>query len=252
MTDARLPERWIMDRRVLLTSAEAWRLYTFALMYAVTNRTDGAILPTDLPLIPAVDTGCADELVKLGLWEQRPGRWQITDFPITQTSRDELDQLERIRAADREKKRRQRLSPGQSLGQSPGTAQAGRQARQAGRKSSKTEGQELYPAGDSWPADHEVGGSGLTAPLPSPNPGDDNGPRQRAGRDQHTPAAVHLQSPAARGNARGPGGRPPLPAAKRQAILTLHATGGLNLTEIAQRAGVAKSTAHKVIHEAAS
>ena len=93
--------------------------------------------------------------------------------------------------------------------------------------------------------------AGLT-PLPSPNPGDDNGPGQRAGRDQHILAAVHLQSPAARGNARGPGGRPPLPAAKRQAILTLHATGGLNLTEIAQRAGVAKSTAHKVIHEAAS
>jgi hypothetical protein len=132
MTDARLPERWITDRRVLLASPQAWRLYTLSLMYSVANRSDGLLLPDDLQLIPTVDPDCAAELVKLGLWERCRGGWRVADFAATQSSRDELDQLERIRAADREKKRRQRLtpSPGPSPGQSPGTAQAGRQERQ--------------------------------------------------------------------------------------------------------------------------
>src|ERR1035437_5620079 len=81
-----------MDRRVLLTSPGAWRLYTFALLYAVTNRSDGLILAADLPLIPAVDPQCSAELVDRGLWERRRGGWLIVDFKVTQPSRDELDQ----------------------------------------------------------------------------------------------------------------------------------------------------------------
>src|SRR5262249_44768615 len=119
----------------LLASPPAWRLYTFALMYSVANRSDGRVLPDDLQLMPAVDPDCAAELVKLGLWERCRDGWRVADFASTQSSRDELDQLERIRAAERDKKRRQRLkeSTGQSTGQSPGTAQAGRQAGQAGK-----------------------------------------------------------------------------------------------------------------------
>lgn len=127
MTDVRLPERWITDRRVLLTTPPVWRLYTFALMYSVANRSDGVILPDDLQMMPTISADCAAELVKLGLWERRRDGWRITDFTATQSSRDELDQLERIRAAERDKKRRQRLNP------SPGRSPRDSTGRQAGR-----------------------------------------------------------------------------------------------------------------------
>ncbi len=185
MTDARLPERWIMDRRVLLTSPQAWRLYTFGLMYAVTNRSDGLLAADDLALIPAVDPKYAAELMQLGLWEDfGQGAILITDFKSSQSSRDELDQLERIRAADREKKRRKRLSPGQSPGPSPGTAQAGRLGRQERPGSPKTEGQGLSPAGANRPVSEAGGTDPDSAAIPE-NRRDHDGPEPVVHDDQH-------------------------------------------------------------------
>ena len=146
MTDARLPERWLTDRRLRLLSDQAHRFFITALLWCVANRTDGVFWDEDLALMPgAVVPGTvpaggsrdwAEECVKRDLVTRAGDRWVITDFEATQSTRDELDQLERIRAADRDKKRRQRLkevSTGPSPGQSPGTAQAGRKAgRQEG------------------------------------------------------------------------------------------------------------------------
>jgi hypothetical protein len=192
VTDARLPERWIMDRRVLLASPEAWRLYTFALMYAVANRSDGRILAGDLALIPTIDPDRAAELVKLGLWECADDGWQITDFRATQSSRDQLDQLQEIRDHAAARKRAQRAravreraareSRDASRDSPQGQHRKDRQDRKE-RKRAKTEGQKLSAS-------------------PSRNPLDTDASEHSTSDVQHIPAVVHHQSPATEGNAR--------------------------------------------------
>lgn len=151
MTDARFPERYLSDRRVLRLDAEEFRAWTLATLWSVSNRTDGQIDVRDVDLIPALDVGIAEVLVDAGLWANTSSGWSIVDFAQTQTSRHELEVLENARRRDREKKARQRgakgaeapafsdvpgdspggSSPGTSRGRVPGegTGQAGRTGR---------------------------------------------------------------------------------------------------------------------------
>lgn len=108
MTDARFPERWLNDRRVMRLSDAAHRLFVVSLAWSVSNRTDGVIDDDDLRLIPGVEPGRAEELGKAGLWDRYPDHWLIVDYDSTQTTRDQLDRLDRIRRSEREKKARQR------------------------------------------------------------------------------------------------------------------------------------------------
>jgi hypothetical protein len=108
MTDARFPERWLNDRRILRLSDAAHRLFVTALAWSVSNRTDGVIDDDDLPLIPGVDVDRARELDRAGLWDRYSDHWLILDYDSTQTTRDQLDRLDRVRRAEREKKARQR------------------------------------------------------------------------------------------------------------------------------------------------
>jgi hypothetical protein len=156
VTDCRLPERWLNDRRLQRLSAEHYRTYMNALMYAVANRTDGHIEPADVALIPHWSAHAAKAFIDAGLFAPLNNGWFIIDYPATQTSRSELETLEKIRARDRAKKARKRAEdkntaeevPGDSPGgDSPGTAQEG---RQAGRKASKGSGvPEVDSASDS-------------------------------------------------------------------------------------------------------
>lgn len=129
MTDARFPERLLSDRRVMRLSADEYRGWSIATMWSVSNRTDGLILVDDLPLVPFMTAAIATKLEASGLWERTPDGWQIADFHRDQTSRSDLEVLERARKADRDKKARQRAqkkdSPGLSPGHVPGTAQEG-------------------------------------------------------------------------------------------------------------------------------
>jgi len=118
MTDARFPDRWLNDRRVLRLSDAGFRLFVTSLAWAVSNRTDGILLDDDLPLIPRVERGCDVELVKAGLWDRDKDCWLIVDFVSTQTTRSELDRLENNRRVDREKKARRRARD-KSEGDSP-------------------------------------------------------------------------------------------------------------------------------------
>ena len=43
MTDARMPERWLSDRRLLRLSDAAYRLHLTGLLWSVANRTDGEV-----------------------------------------------------------------------------------------------------------------------------------------------------------------------------------------------------------------
>ena len=108
--DARLPERYLTDRRVLRLSDCGFRLYVLGLLFAVANRTDGALADDDLPMIPRVTPDCADEIAGCGLWLRADGGWRIADFLTTQTSRDDLDALVSIRRPGRERKARQRAT----------------------------------------------------------------------------------------------------------------------------------------------
>lgn len=127
MTDARFPERWLNDRRVLRLSDEAFRLFALSLAWSVANRTDGRIYDDDLALIPASAAG-SGPLAKAGLWQRVADYWQIAEFEETQTTRDDLEALARGRRAQRDKKRRQRA------------AKAAREAAEAARAAAAVPG----------------------------------------------------------------------------------------------------------------
>jgi hypothetical protein len=110
MTDARYPERWLTDRRVLQLSDGGYRLFVTALAWAVANRTDGVLYDEDLTLMPKADASHADEVAKSGLWNRELDRWLIVDFVDTQTPRDQLEGLDRKRRQDRQRARRYRES----------------------------------------------------------------------------------------------------------------------------------------------
>lgn len=136
MTDARFPERYLSDRRVLRLTADEFRGWSFATIWSVSNRTDGVILGDELPLIPFMKAETAQKLAACGLWATTDDGWIIADFPDTQTSRHDLEVLDNMRRAQREKKQRQRAAksggastpsfsdvPGDSTwGQYPGTS----------------------------------------------------------------------------------------------------------------------------------
>lgn len=108
MTDARFPEKWLQDRRLLRLSDAAFRLHVTALAWSVSNRTDGTLHEDDLPLIPKVDPARAVELEKNDLWKRTKDQWAILDFEMTQTGSDELAALEGYRHTERVKKARYR------------------------------------------------------------------------------------------------------------------------------------------------
>jgi hypothetical protein len=112
MTDARFPERWLNDARLQRVSPSAYRLFGNALMWSNANRTDGHIPGWALGMIPHGAEADAKELAAAdGLWaeHQRDG-WVIPEYDLTQTSRGELEMLERRRRKDRDRKRRLRSS----------------------------------------------------------------------------------------------------------------------------------------------
>jgi hypothetical protein len=108
MTDARYPEAWLNDRRIVRLSDAAHRLFVASLAWCASNRTDGAIDHEDLGFIHGVDSRKAADLVAAGLWRELPTGWQVVDYEKTQTTRAQLDGLDRKRHQDRERKARER------------------------------------------------------------------------------------------------------------------------------------------------
>lgn len=143
MVDARMPERYLADRRIGRLTDSEFRSYVTAMIWSVSNRTDGLVVVDDLPLIPLFSTSAVIKFMALALWiEVGDGRWLIADFEQTQTSKHELEVLDNMRKRDREKKQRQRIAKtgagpsfGDVPGDVPGDASPGhdRQDRQEGR-----------------------------------------------------------------------------------------------------------------------
>jgi hypothetical protein len=126
MSNANLPDRWIVDRRFRrdVLSNSGFRSYIAALMWSVSNRTDGQITAQDLPYIPNFDAADMSELVGDDLLEPCIDGWLITDYPATQSSRSLLESYEHRKRWDRDRKARQaaerRAAPSDSGGGSGG------------------------------------------------------------------------------------------------------------------------------------
>lgn len=112
MTDARLPDRWLIDRRFNRLDDRDWRSYTYSLMWSVSNRTDGVIEESDLPLIPHFSRDSIPAFLAAEVWAVMDDRidiaWRIIDYGPTQTSRAEHEVLDNARTRQRVKKQRQR------------------------------------------------------------------------------------------------------------------------------------------------
>jgi hypothetical protein len=108
MTDARHPEKWLMDKRIQRLTADEYRAYSMSLMWAVSNRTDGHLVQADLPGIPHFKADYAGALVKAELWNEEADGWSITDYMTTQTSRAQLEAAENARAKDAQRKANER------------------------------------------------------------------------------------------------------------------------------------------------
>lgn len=127
MTDLRIPERYLVDRRVARLDPADFTSFVMASLWSVSNRTDGQLEPDDLALIPMFNAKSIPVLMEKGLWITRSPGWLISDYMTTQTSKHDLEVLENARRADREKKARQRAekrvggeSGGPSFSPSPG------------------------------------------------------------------------------------------------------------------------------------
>lgn len=112
MTDARMPSRWIADRRFLRLPDVHLASYVFALMYAAESRTDGVLDSDDFRVIPRYDQASTSVLVEHGLLEVIDAtHWLITDYSATQTSAADLRAQDERRLRARDKKREQRARP---------------------------------------------------------------------------------------------------------------------------------------------
>lgn len=110
MTDARCPDRWLTDRRIQRLTPAGFRLFFNALMWSVSNKTDGILEPDDLPMIPGYSPGLEDELATAtpALWTWRNEAWFIAEFIDTQTTRAEHEALASARKSKRESQARWR------------------------------------------------------------------------------------------------------------------------------------------------
>jgi hypothetical protein len=114
MTDARFPDRWLNDRRLLRLTDRAHRGFICALVWSVSNHTDGEIEPEDLSLIHGFSPGCEDELVASKLWIEIDHGWRVVDFADTQTSAAEHEALSKARLSNRERQARWRAKKASS------------------------------------------------------------------------------------------------------------------------------------------
>lgn len=90
--------------KALGLSASAWRLLTFAWLYAGQQETDGYVPDAAKPLLH-YSKKAAEELETAGWWRRNGNGWELHDWQDHQVATDEL---ERRRELQRERTRRWR------------------------------------------------------------------------------------------------------------------------------------------------
>jgi hypothetical protein len=166
VVDARFPERWLNDKRIVRLSGDAFKLWGLGILYSVANRQEGFLHEGDLRYIHDVDASRAFELEKAGLWSRDGDGWQMAEYEDTQTSLAELDAAANARRAARDKKARQRARTKQADDSdlvSPGTPQARTGQARTGAEGEPSNTQQQSDEG--WPEVTPVGaGSGFSSP----------------------------------------------------------------------------------------
>ncbi|MGJ9372259.1 hypothetical protein [Nesterenkonia sp. CF4.4] len=171
--DSRFPAHYLMDRRVLRTSAPAFRQFVLGTAWSVSNMTDGAIPYEDLPLVTFSSTDSAAELVKLGLWNTTKDGYQIADFQKYQTSAAVAEAvLENRRKADRERQARKRSKEkeDQEPTESQGQSRDGHVTSEG--EETQEQGEEDLGAGSSEEVDTQTGeitSTSDSAPISPPD-----------------------------------------------------------------------------------
>lgn len=111
MTDARFPAHWLIDQRFDDLTPDELHLFTSALLWSVSNRTEGVVPDRRLDRLPwRPDPRCARQLGDLGLWQRQVDGWLIVDFAKTQTSAKQHEAAEKARRIDRERKAAKRAA----------------------------------------------------------------------------------------------------------------------------------------------
>lgn len=108
MTDARIPERYLNDRRLNRLSDSDFRSYIMSLVWSVSNRTEGNLFADDLPLIPRFTSGAEVGIEESGLWRRNGQAWIIDRFEFDQSTNAQLEAADRTTLHNRERKRKQR------------------------------------------------------------------------------------------------------------------------------------------------
>lgn len=109
MTDARLPERWLVDRRFNRLTDKDYRSFMQLLVWTVSNRTDGYVESDDLAAVPHYDPASTHRLIVAGLLEDADDdRFYIVDYPKHQSTRAQLEAGDANRLKEAERKRNQR------------------------------------------------------------------------------------------------------------------------------------------------
>jgi uncharacterized protein YdbL (DUF1318 family) len=177
--DARYPERYLTDRRVCRLSDAEHRAYVLALVWSVSNRTDGIIAVEDLETLPrGVTREMLEGLKRAGLVseEQVAGDlvWLLTDYAETQTTRAELESLDAARRAKRQD-------------------MAERRARKASDALSAVEPTTQDRTGTGQDSDRQ--GQARTKSLPAKRESESSWPVVSIPRSESLPAAVNDSEP---------------------------------------------------------
>jgi len=113
MVDSRLPSRWLHDPRIDLVSDAAWRVFTYSLMLANEQGSDGFIARSQLRFLhpEGVSESAVEELVRAALWSLDGMDFRVLRWSETQTT---AAALEAQRERSRETSRRHRATKGAS------------------------------------------------------------------------------------------------------------------------------------------
>lgn len=103
MTDARFPDRWLNDRRIMSLSPTGFRSFIAALSWSVSNMTDGIICRSDILFMPKLFAETSiPELTKNNLLRVKSStEWELVDFAESQSSKAELEAYFKKKAYDR-------------------------------------------------------------------------------------------------------------------------------------------------------
>jgi hypothetical protein len=113
MVDSRLPSRWLHDPRIDLLSDAAWRVFTYSLMLANEQGSDGFIARSQLRFLhpEAVTDSAVEELLRAALWSLDEPGFRVLRWSETQTT---AAALAAQRERSRETSRKHRAAKGAS------------------------------------------------------------------------------------------------------------------------------------------